>query len=88
MIGKGMYNTFGLNDNADLIIADGDNYYNCYLMPGINNAEDVATEQLAYWRIEKIEKTSDKSVKTPEDFLKQFNTDLPTPDKKRPKDVK
>ncbi len=64
MIGKGMYNTFGLNNNADLIIADGNNYYNCYLMPGINNAEDVATEQLAYWRIEKIEKTEQDGIVT------------------------
>lgn len=48
----------------------------------------VLPPQVVFTDIEKIEKTSDKSVKTPEDFLKQFNTDLPTPDKKRPKDVK
>ena len=48
----------------------------------------VLPPQVVFTDIEKIEKTSDKSVKTPEDFLKQFNTDLPNTDKKRPKDVK
>ncbi|MCJ1996583.1 hypothetical protein GYN67_07755 [Lactococcus piscium] len=48
----------------------------------------VLPPQVVFTDIEKIEKTSDKSVKTPEDFLKQFNTDLPTPAIERPKDVK
>ncbi|MCJ1993851.1 hypothetical protein GYN24_04570 [Lactococcus piscium] len=48
----------------------------------------VLPPQVVFTDIEKIEKTSDKSVKTPEDFLKQFNTDLPIPDIERSKDVK
>ena len=46
----------------------------------------VMPPEFEFTDAEKIEKTTDKRVKTPEDFLKQFNTD--TPKESDLKDVK
>lgn len=58
------YNAIRPNCDADLVILDGDDVYNCYLLPGIDNADNTAVESLACWRIEKICMTEDDGVTT------------------------
>lgn len=58
------YNAMRSDCNADIVILDGDDVYNCYLLPGINNEDNIAVDSLAYWRIEKIAKTEANGVVT------------------------
>ena len=60
---RSTYNTLSSAD-ADLVIIDGDDVYNCFLMPGVNNADNADVESLACWRIEKLAKTETDGVVT------------------------
>ena len=60
---RSTYNTISSAD-ADLVIIDGDDVYNCFLMPGVNNADNADVESLACWRIEKLAKTETDGVVT------------------------
>lgn len=54
---QNMYAPMPTNGEADVIVIkpNGD-IYNCYLMPGYDNATNANIEHLPLWRIEKIEK--------------------------------
>ena len=60
---KSTYNTISSTD-ADLVIIEGDDVYNCYLMPGVNNENNADVESLAFWRIEKLEKVETDGLVT------------------------
>ena len=60
---RSTYNTLSSAD-ADLVIIAGDDVYNCFLMPGVNNADNANVESLACWRIEKLAKTNVDGVVT------------------------
>lgn len=60
---RSTYNTLSSAD-ADLVIIAGDDVYNCFLMPGVNNADNANVESLACWRIEKLAKTETDGVVT------------------------
>ena len=60
---RSTYNTLSSTD-ADLVIIAGDDVYNCFLMPGVNNADNADVESLACWRIEKLAKTETDGVVT------------------------
>ena len=60
---RSTYNTLSSAD-ADLVIIAGDDVYNCFLMPGVNNADNADVESLACWRIEKLAKTETDGVVT------------------------
>ncbi len=56
------YNTVQLNRDADLVIIEGNDVYNCYLMPSVNNADNTSVESLPCWRIEKVSKIEQDDV--------------------------
>ena len=60
---RNTYNTSSSTD-ADLVIIAGDEVYNCYLMPGVNNEDKAEVESLTCWRIEKLEKVETDGVVT------------------------
>ncbi len=60
---RSTYNTISSTD-ADLVIIDGDDVYNCFLMPSVNNEGNADVESLACWRIEKLAKTDTDGVVT------------------------
>ena len=60
---RSTYNTISSAD-ADLVFIDGDDVYNCFLMPGVNNADNADVASLACWRIEKLAKTNVDGVVT------------------------
>ena len=60
---RSTYNTLSSAD-ADLVIIDGADVYNCFLMPGVNNEDNADVESLACWRIEKLAKTETDGVVT------------------------
>ncbi len=60
---KSTYNTITGSD-ADLVIIEGDDVYNCYLMPGVNNEGNAEVESLACWRIEKLAKVESDGLVT------------------------
>ena len=60
---RSTYNTLSSAD-ADLVIIAGDDVYNCFLMPGVNNADNANVESLACWRIEKLAKNETDGVVT------------------------
>lgn len=59
----GVYAAIQPHCDADLIIMDGNNIYNCWLMPNID-LENGNPEDLPHWRIEKIETLETNGVTT------------------------
>lgn len=70
---KSTYNTITGTD-ADLVIIEGDDVYNCYLMPGVNNEGNAEVESLACWRIEKLAKVESDGVVTYKRLYPQGST--------------
>ncbi len=70
---KSTYNAISSSD-ADLVIIEGDDVYNCYLMPSVNNAGNAEVESLACWRIEKLAKTETDGVVTYKRLYPQGST--------------
>lgn len=53
---SGIYAAIKPDCDADMVIIDGDNYYNCWLLPNVEHDGTTNLEDLPFWRIEKIEK--------------------------------